>query len=145
MNEIVNDASVNAASSQNNLYQVTVVEVPGESTDGIFVVKSEIKTPSGQFIPVTTTHINGQDANGVIDDAANGSKIDVRAKCIGANCEKYILLFTVVVNQQAVHQIAIISYNYQTYFNMEHVNKAVTSNFYRTLDQVVQRNGDRYK
>lgn len=146
VNQAVSNASTQAASVQNLLYQMTVVELPGEATDGSFTVNSEIKTPSGQYVPITTTHTNGKDAQGVVEDAANGAKLDIRSRCVGENCDQYIMLVTVVKNNYAVHQMMVISYLNQSYFNIETINASIApSQMYRSLDEVVQRNGDRYK
>ncbi len=142
VNPAVSTPSTQAANNQNLLYTLTVVELPGEATSGTFTVNSEIRTPMGKFIPITTTHTNGQDVYGVYDDADTGAKLDIRARCLGSECNTYILLVTVIKNNYSVHQIVATSYlTNETSFNVENINASVApGSFYRSLDEVVQRN-----
>lgn len=140
-NPVVSNPSINAANSQNLLYTLTVVELPGEPTEGSFTVNAEIKTPMGKFIPITTTHTQGQDVWGSYNDSDTGAQLDIRARCLGENCDTYILLVTVVKNGYSVHQVVAISYLTETFFNVENINANVApQSFYRSLDEVVQRN-----
>lgn len=144
VNPQVTNPSVQAAGAQNIHYQLTSIELPGEPVNGTISVRSEILTPSGYYIPITTTHTAAQmDAYGVVNDNDNGVKLDIRTRCIGQNCEKYIMLITVVKNNHSVHQmIAISNYN-QSFFNLEQINASVPGGsqlFYGNIDQVLQRN-----
>lgn len=142
VNPAVSNPSVQQANNQNLLYTLTVVELPGEATDGSFTVNAEIRTPMNKFIPITTTHVNGKDVSGVYSDADTGAQLDIRARCLGADCNIYILLVTVIKNNYSVHQIVATSYlSNTTSFNVENINASVAPNsFYRSLDDVVQRN-----
>lgn len=142
VNPSVSNPSVEQANNQNLLYTLSVVELPGEAADGTFTVKAEIRTPSNKFIPITTTHTNGQDVNGVYTDADTGTQLDIRARCLGSACNIYILLVTVIKNNYSVHQVVATSYlTNETAFNIEHINATVAPTlFYRSLDEVVQRN-----
>lgn len=140
MNPVVNTNSNNAANAQGLLYKITVIELPGEATDGSFTVNAEIKTPMGRFIPITTTHTAGRDVYGTYNDADTGAYLDIRARCMGANCDTYLLLVTVVKNNQSVHQSLAISYLTESFFHLDENNATVSpGNFYRSLDEVVQR------
>lgn len=142
VNPGVSNPSIDRANNQNLLYTISVIELPGEAVKGTFTINAEIQTPSKKFIPITTTHINGQDVYGVYTDDDTGTKLDIRARCIGADCNSYILVVTVVRNNQAQHQIVATSYlSNETSFNVENINAQVApGSFYRSLDEVVERN-----
>lgn len=141
INPAVSNPSVQAANNQGLLYQLTSLERPLEATDGSISVSSEIKTPGGLYVPVTTTHVNGSDAGGTINDAGSQSTLDIRARCIGSDCEKYIMLITVIRNGSAVHQIAALSNKDLDYFTLENINVSVSLQFYRSLDELAQHYG----
>ena len=142
VNPAVSNPSINQANNQNLLYTISVVELPGEAVAGTFTVNAEIKSPSNKFIPITTTHTNGQDVYGVYTDEDSGTKLDIRARCIGAECNTYILVITVIKNNQPQHQIVATSYlTNETSFNVENINAQVApGSFYRSLDEVQERN-----
>lgn len=128
-------ASINAANNQNALFNISVIELPSEpDSSGNVVVKAEIVSPSGQYIPISTTHNNGSDAYGVYTDTVSGIKLDIRARCVGSACDKYILMITEIKSQYAIHQMIAISYKSQDYFNLKHINHT-QGYFYQTLDQ----------
>lgn len=145
MNPITSTPSVRAADAQNLLYDIVSISWPiAGSSAGSFdlSINSEIKTPDGRYIPVTTSHQNNRDSVGVIDDTEkNGTKIDVRARCEGANCEKYLMLATVVKGGYAVYQLAVVSYSTDCKFNLENLNPSVQGlRIYSSLDDLSQRN-----
>lgn len=142
----VTNASRNQAANQNVNYTMSVVEVPepGSQPEEL-IINSEIKTPNGKFIPITTTHISGKDVYGILTDSDNGNKLDIRARCIGTSCEQYILLMTVVKNNYAVHQIVVVSYSHQSYFNLKEINYTTGIQFYQSLDAVQTAFGQLYK
>lgn len=78
MNPNVSTPSRQAADTQNLLYDIVSLSWPIEG-DGDLKIESEIKTPDGRYIPITTFHTNNYDSVGVVDDAQNGNKIDIRA------------------------------------------------------------------
>ena len=138
MNPAVSTPSRQAADTQNLLYDIVSLSWPIEG-DGELKIESEIKTPDGRYIPITTFHTNNYDSVGVIDDAQNGNKIDIRARCEGENCEKYLLLATIVRGGFAVHQLAVVSYSSDCRFNLQNTNHTVAS-MYSSLDELSQKN-----
>ena len=141
LNPVTSQASVRAADAQSLLYDITVLERPTIDFNSTPQVTSEIKTPDKRYITISTTHQNGQDSYGVIEDPQNGTKLDIRARCEGENCERYLLLVTVVKSGYALHQLAAISYNQDCSFNLENINYGVSgARFYSNLDELNQRN-----
>ena len=141
INPAVNTPSVGAGNAQGLLYNITVIDrpIPGDSDGNSFVINAEIRTPFNRFIPITTTHVQGQDVLGTYNDAETGAQLDIRARCKGAQCEKYILLITVLKNNQSVHQVLAISNSNEEFFHYQNVNAAVAPGyFYTSLDQVPQ-------
>ncbi len=140
MNVETSTTSRRAADAQNLLYDIVSISWPsGEGAE--LKIESEIKTPDGRYIPVTTIHNGGADSVGVIDDTEkNGNKIDIRARCEGANCEKYLMLATVVKGGYAVHQLAVVSYSSDCKFNLENLSPAAGVKIYSSLDDLSQRN-----
>jgi hypothetical protein len=138
MNPAVSTPSIRQADAQNLLYDIVSISWPIEG-DGELKIESEIKTPDGRYIPITTFHSNNYDSVGVIDDSQNGNKIDIRARCEGENCEKYLLLATIVRGGYAVHQLAVVSYSSDCRFNLQNTNHTVAS-MYSSLDELSQRN-----
>jgi hypothetical protein len=144
MNAAVNTPSANAGSSQGLLYAISVIDRPSpdETDETTFVVTAEIRTPNGKYVPITTTHTQGQDVVGLYNDTDNGAQLDIRARCLKANCATYILLVTLIKNQHSVHQVLAISNSNEDYFHYENVNASVAAGyFYTSLDEVVRRKG----
>jgi len=133
--------SVRTADAQNLLYDIISISWPISSASDLSI-NSEIKTPDGRYIPVTTSHKNNKDSVGVTDDTQkNGTQIDIRARCEGANCEKYLMLATVVKGGYAVYQLAVVSYSSDCKFNLENLNPMVAGlKIYSSLDDLSQRN-----
>ena len=144
MNVVTSDQSINVAGTQKLLYNIMSISFPELSQDTSDVaINSELKTPDNRYIPITTTHkSDGYDSVGVIDDMEkNGTKVDIRARCIGQNCEKYLMLATVVKSGFAVHQLAVVSYSTDCKFNLENLNPAVPNlKIYSSLDDLAARN-----
>ena len=141
MNTTTSQPSIRAADAQSLLYDITVLERPTFDFNNTPQVVSEIRTPDGRYISITTSHQGSQDSYGIVEDSKNGVRLDVRARCVGENCEKYLLLVTVVKSGYAYHQLAAISYNQDCYFNLENINYSVnTARFYASLDELNQRN-----
>ncbi len=141
MNPATSTPSVAAASAQSLMYDVNSISwpIPSDSSAEVHI-ESEIKTPSNKFIAITTNHKSeGVDSRGVTDDSENGTKLDIRARCVGENCEKYLYLATIVKSGYAIHQLAVISYSNDCKYNLENVNYTVKS-FYQNLDQLAQQN-----
>jgi hypothetical protein len=139
MNPSVSTPSIRAADAQSLKYDMVSISWPTENNSEL-KIEAEIKTPDGRYIPFTTFHKNNYDSVGVIDDMEkNGTKIDIRARCEGENCEKYLLLATVVKGGFAVHQMAVVSYSSDCKFNLENINYTV-ARLYSGLDDLSQRN-----
>ncbi len=149
MNEAVNTPSANAGNAQNLLFLITVIDRPAldESDENTSIVNAEIKTPAGRFVPITTTHTLGadnkyQDAGGIYNDPDSGAQLNIRARCLKEKCATYVLLITVIKNNQSIHQLLAISNSDQDFFNYENVNAQVAPGyFYRDLADVVSRKG----
>ncbi len=144
MNEAVNTPSANAGNSQGLLYAISVIDRPSsdESNEATAVVAAEIKTPNGKYVPITTTHTQGQDAGGVYNDTDSGTQLDIRARCLKPKCATYILLVTVIKNQSSMHQVLAISNSTEDFFHYENLNASVAAGYlYSSLDEVVRRKG----
>jgi len=142
MNQAVNTPSVSAGNAQGLLYNITVIDRPAldQADESSFVINAEIKTPYGRFIPITTTHTQGRDVLGTYSDTETSAQLDIRARCIGSQCETYVLLMTVIKNNQSVHQVLAISKSSEDFFHYENVNASVAPGyFYQSLDEVAQR------
>jgi hypothetical protein len=147
MNNVTSTQSAQAAGAQALSYTITSISIP-QSDESSIKIDSEIKTPDGRYIPITTTHTANQDSVGVIDDREkNGNLIDIRARCVdnnnsySLNCEKYLMLATIVKNGYAVHQLAVVSYSNDCKFNLENISPAVSGlRIYSSLDDLAQRN-----
>ena len=139
MNPAVSTPSLQAINTQGLKYDMVSISWPTENNSEL-KIEAEIKTPDGRYIPFTTFHKNNLDSVGVIDDMEkNGTKIDIRARCEGDNCEKYLLLATVVKGGFAIHQMAVVSYSADCKFNLENINYTVAK-LYSNLDDLSQRN-----
>jgi hypothetical protein len=141
INETVSKESQLQATNQQINYEITVIERPSLDSENQAEVIFEVKTPDGRFVPITTSHAKGSDAMGVFDDTAkNGIKLDIRARCEGDSCEKYLLLVTAVKNGYAHHQIVAISYASDCHFNVDHINHAVRdAQLIRTFEDINRR------
>lgn len=139
MNPQITNDSINVAESQDISYMLNSVSVPEDNGDGSNTVTSEIVSRSSNFIPIYTTHTENQDSYGIHDDPTQGTKLDIRARCIGAGCEKYVLLVTVVKNGNAYHQMAAISFKGDDFFYVEQRNYRVAQ-MYRNVDEVLSQN-----
>ncbi len=98
------------AQAQNAIYKINTVSLPVETNGGV-VINSELLTPNSQYMPISTSHENGTlNSQGVFNDTARGLQVFVNARCDNASCDKYLLLVTVVRNNQAVYQSGALSY-----------------------------------
>ncbi len=97
------------AASQNAIYKISSISLPEINGSGV-VINSDLLTPSGQYLPISTSHDIGQlDSQGVFTDSSRGLQVYVNARCSDSDCTKYLLLVTVVRNNQAVYQSGAIS------------------------------------
>lgn len=98
------------ATAQNAIYKISTISLP-ELIGGGITVNSDLLNPSNQYLPISTTHQNGQmDSQGVFNDTARGLQVHVHARCSDSECTKYLLMVTVVRNNQPVYQSGAISY-----------------------------------
>lgn len=98
------------ATAQNAIYKISSISQP-EVAGSSVVVNSDLLNPSNQYLPISTSHENGRmDSQGVFNDSGRGLQVYVNARCSDADCTKYLLLVTVVRNNQAVYQSGAISY-----------------------------------
>lgn len=141
MNPQVTNQSITVAETQDISYMLNSVSVPEANQDGSNTVTSEIVSRASNFIPIYTTHTENQDSYGIHDDASQGTKLDIRARCIGAACEKYVLLVTVVKNGYAYHQMAAISFKDDNFFYVEQRNYRVAQ-MYKNVDEVLAQNAN---
>ncbi len=129
--------SISVAQTQDISYMLNSVSIPEQNEDGSFTVTSEVVTRSANFLPIYTTHSSNQsDSYGIYDDASQGTKLDIRARCMGSECAKYVLLITVVKNGAAYHQMAAISNKDEDFFHVEQRNYKVAQ-MYRSVDEVL--------
>lgn len=133
--QITND-SISVAQTQDISYMLNSISIPEQNEDGSHTVTSEIASRAANFIPIYTTHTLNQDSYGIYDDASQAAKLDIRARCIGAECAKYVLLITVVKNGYAYHQMAAISNKDEDFFHIEQRNYKVAT-MYRSVDEVL--------
>lgn len=141
MNPQVTTQSITVAETQDISYMLNSVSVPEQNQDGSNTVTSEIVSRSSSYIPIFTTHTENQDSYGIYEDATQGTKLDIRARCIGSACEKYVLLVTVVKNGSAYHQMAVISFKDDEFFYVEQRNYRVAQ-MYRSVDEVLAQHPD---
>ncbi len=98
------------AAAQSSLYKISSISLPN-ATDAGVTIDSELLNPSNQYLPLTTRHENGiLDSQGIFNDSARGLQVHVNSRCTDTGCTKYLLLVTVVRNNQAVFQSGAISF-----------------------------------
>jgi|GEM_PF-5270243 len=100
-------------------YKIATISIPVASeTDSGYIVNAELLTPTGQTLPLTTRHENGQnDSEGVYTDSQKALQVYVQARCFADNCFNYTLIVTVYKNNQQIYQAAAISYKDDCKFN----------------------------
>lgn len=135
------------ATAQNAIYKISSISYP-ESTGSGVVVNSDLLTPSNQYLPISTSHENGQlDSSGIFNDTSRGLQVYVNARCSDSECTKYLLLVTVVRNNQAVYQSGAISYKEDCNFYYVS-NTSTTGQMHQSMDSfsaafaMVQPSGD---
>ncbi len=91
-------------------YKISTIAIPTQTAAG-FSVDVELSTPSGERLPLTTRHENGNiDSEGVYNDTARSLQVHVMARCSQDNCTKYTVIVTTIRNNQAIYQATAISY-----------------------------------
>lgn len=121
------------ATAQNAIYKISSISLP-ESTGVGVIVNSDLLTPNNQYLPISTSHENGQlDSQGIFNDTSRGLQVYVNARCSDSECVKYLLLVTVVRNNQAVYQSGAISYKDDCNFYYVS-NTASTGQMHQSMD-----------
>jgi hypothetical protein len=134
LNPSVSAAADQQAASQNANYTVASVSVPNQTAGG-YTVDSQLKSPSGELIPVTTHHENGiLDSGGTYTDSARGLNVIVNARCTTSDCNKYLLLVTVTRNNAAVYQTLVVSYSNDCKFHSVSSSGSV-GQYYTSMNQ----------
>lgn len=111
-------ASQNAAAINAN-YSIATISVPENTTAGV-AVKVELASPNGQYLPLRTVHEGSvTDSSGIYNDNQRGVQVQIESRCSNTiDCNKYILLVTVIKDGQAVFQTFAISYKDDCRFNV---------------------------
>ena len=126
------------AAAQNAIYKIQTISLP-DLTDSGATISSELLTPSNQYLPVTTTHGNGTlDSQGVFNDTSRGLQVHVNARCSDTECYKYLLMVTVVRNNQAIYQSAAISFKDDCNF-YSISNTSSTGSMFQSMDAFSSR------
>lgn len=133
LNPSVSAAADQQASALNANYSIYSISLPQQTSAG-HVVELELRSPNGQYLPVTTRHENGRlDSEGRYVDSQRSLEVWVQARCSADNCSKYILLVTVVKNNQSVYQSLAISYASDCKFNLV-TSSGTIGTFYSSLN-----------
>jgi hypothetical protein len=112
-------AAQQAAASVNANYKIETISLP--RVDGArLAIDVELASPSGQYLPVTTYHSgSATDSSGIYNDTQRGVQVRLEARCSNtSDCEKYMLLITVLKDSQVVFQQFAISYLSDCRFNV---------------------------
>lgn len=133
LNPSVSAAADQQATALNADYSIYSISVPQQTSAG-HIVELELRNPGGQFLPVITRHENGKlDSEGRYVDSQRGLEVWVQARCSSDNCAKYILLVTVVKNNQSVYQSLALSYKDDCKFNKV-TSSGTIGTFYPSLN-----------
>lgn len=133
LNPSVSAAADQQASALNADYSIYSISTPQQTSSGN-IVELELRNPGGQFLPVITRHENGKlDSEGRYVDSQRGLEVWVQARCSSDNCTKYILLVTVVKNNQSVYQSLALSYKDDCKFTKV-TSSGTIGTFYASLD-----------
>lgn len=121
------------AAAQNAIYKISAISLP-EANGSEVVVNSDLLDPSNQYLPISTTHDSSRlDSQGVFNDSSRGLQVHVQSRCSDAECGKYLLLVTVVRNNQAVYQSGAISYKDDcSFYYVSNTN--ATGNMHQSID-----------
>ena len=103
--------AVQAAASVNANYSIATISIPENTAAGV-KVNVELASPNGQYLPVTTVHEgNVTDSAGVYNDNQRGVQVQIESRCSNTvDCNKYMLLLTVLKDNTVVMQTFAISY-----------------------------------
>ena len=132
----LNPASSSQATQQaaalNANFTLATISLPTDTGSGQ-TVNVELQIPSGQILPLTTRHENGNlVSDGVYTDAQSGSQLRIQSSCSRDNCSKYLILVTVFKSNQAVYQTFGISYREDCTFSVVSASSSVGS-FFRDI------------
>lgn len=122
-----------SASALNANYTIATISVP-ESTPSGVAVKVELSSPSGQYLPLKTVHEGSvTDSSGIYNDNPRGVQVKIEARCSNTiDCNKYMLLLTVLKDGQTVFQSFAISFKDDCHFNIVSANPG-NGNIYRDI------------
>lgn len=121
------------ATAQNAIYKISTISLPVATDYGV-TISADILTPNNQYLPISTSHENGQlDSQGSFTDSARGLQVLVNARCSDTECTKYLLLVTVVQNNYAIYQSGAISYKDDCNFYYVS-NTSSTGQMYQSMD-----------
>lgn len=110
MNPYVSEQANLQGAGANADYKISTITIPNSTSTG-FSVDVELLTPSGESLPLTTRHENGNtDSEGVYTDSQRGLQVHVQARCSRDNCFKYTIIVTTIRNNQAIYQASAISF-----------------------------------
>ena len=133
MNLQQSTAAAQAAASINANYSIATIAIP-ENTDGGVAVRVELASPDGQYLPVRTVHEgNVTDSAGVYNDTQRGVQVQIESRCSNTvDCNKYMLLLTVLKDNTVVMQTFAISYRNDCRFKVVS-SSAGNGNYFRDI------------
>ena len=122
------------AASLNANYNIATISLPKKNSSDISI-NSELTSPSGEVLPLTTVHSSaGLDSYGIYNDTQRGLQVRVDARCSNSSdCNKYILLVTVMKSNQMVYQTFAISYKDDCTFSVASTS-VDSGKFFRELN-----------
>ncbi|OFZ31972.1 MAG: hypothetical protein A2622_12100 [Bdellovibrionales bacterium RIFCSPHIGHO2_01_FULL_40_29] len=135
MSPAISNQSEQQAQAQNIMYKLSTVSTPTITSSG-HTVDSDLQTPDLDYLPITTSHENGNlYSEGSYTDAKRGARVLIQAECFGSDCYKYLLLVTVVKNNLALYQTAALSFKDDCRFYTISMAQGV-GNFFQSIDEL---------
>ena len=135
MNPAVSTQSEQQAQAQNLIYKITTLSIP-KATESGFTVDSDLQNPDRQYLPITTSHnTTNLYSEGSFTDSVRKAEVYVQAECYGQDCYKYLMLVTVVKNNQTVYQTAALSFKDDCKFYSISVAQGVAT-FFKTIQDL---------
>lgn len=123
------------AAQQGNLYEIRSVTLPKAATSGGWDIDVVLSTPNNDSISLTTHHDSANlSTEGTFPDKARDLIVKAQSRCSSDNCEKYILLVTVLKNNAADFQTGAISFKSDCNFFSISIGRTV-ANLFTSLDQ----------
>ena len=135
MNPAVSTQSEQQAQAQSLNYKIATLSVPKVVGTG-FSIDSDLQNPDQQYLPITTSHeASNLYSEGSFNDSARGAKVYVQAQCFGQDCYKYLMMVTVVKNNQTVFQTAALSFKDDCKFYSISVAQGVAT-FFKSIQDL---------